>query len=417
MPKLNKSFINQIKDEIHKDKVYTDDEIKKLNIRIQGNKKTWVLIYRINGHQKKLSLGSIFERTPDSVRAEAIDLLNMINRGIDPAQEKKRYQEEMNVKQLCELYMKEGVAHKKQSTLKIDEGRITHHINPIIGNIKLSELNTGDIEKMMIKIINGDVKSAKESEKKRGRSIVTGGSEAANRTVQLLSAILNFAIHRELIDKNPAKYVKRPASHKKEIFLTIEEIKKLGLALADPQHADKKTAINAIKLILLTGCRKTEILSLRWDYIDFNSKCFRFPDTKTGKQTRAFGEAAKNLLEELKRKTNSDWVFPATRGNGFYIGLPKTFHQICYSHPLGEDGKPDLNKSSYITKADVSLHTLRHSFATIANSLNFNDFTIAGMIGHKIGGVTRRYSHDVDEAIVMAADKVSEYISKALEGK
>ncbi len=412
MPKLSKSFVNQIKDLTYKDKTFTDDEIKKLAIRIQGKKKSWILTYRMNGKQEKMTLGSIFERTPDDVRAEAIELIDMINKGINPKNHRNKSNNILNVSELCDLYMAEGVAHKKESTLKIDQGRITHHIKPIIGNIRLSELNTGDIERMMIKIMNGNVKSAQEQCKIRGRSRVTGGHEAANRTVQLLSAIFNFAINRELLDKNPAKFVKRPKTQAKETFLTPQDIKLLGVTLKRPSYCDKKEAINAIKLLLLTGCRKDEILSLRWDFIDFDNQCFRFPDTKTGKQNRVFGIAALSLLKEIKSKNSSPWVFPATKGNGHYVGLPKIFNRICSSKL--EDSPADSGTVFY--RPDITLHSLRHTFASIANLLGYNDFTIAGMLGHRIRSTTARYSHNVDSALILAANQVSEFINNLLEG-
>ena len=265
---------------------------------------------------------------------------------------------------------------------------------------------------MMIKIMNGNVKSAQEQCKIRGRSRVTGGHEAANRTVQLLSAIFNFAINRELLDKNPAKFVKRPKTQAKETFLTPQDIKLLGVTLKRPSYCDKKEAINAIKLLLLTGCRKDEILSLRWDFIDFDNQCFRFPDTKTGKQNRVFGIAALSLLKEIKSKNRSPWVFPATKGNGHYVGLPKIFNRICSSKL--EDSPADSGTVFY--RPDITLHSLRHTFASIANLLGYNDFTIAGMLGHRIRSTTARYSHNVDSALILAANQVSEFINNLLEG-
>lgn len=411
MPKLSKSFINQIKDLSYPDKTFTDDEIKKLAIRIQGNKKSWILTYRMNGKQEKMTLGSIFERTPEDVRTEAIELLDMINKGISPKDHRNQARNILNISELCDLYMAEGVTHKKESTLKIDKGRITHHIKPLIGNIRLSELNTGDIERMMIKIMNGDIKSAQEQCKKRGRSRVTGGKEAANRTVQLLSAILNFARHRELIDKNPAKFVKRPKTPAKETFLDPQDIKHLGTILKHPLYCDKKEAINAIKLLLLTGCRKNEILSLRWDFIDFDNQCFRFPDTKTGKQNRVFGIAALRLLKEIKSKNKSPWVFPATKGEGHYVGLPKIFTKICFSKLMNDCA----DSVTTFSQPNIKLHSLRHTFASISNLLGYNDFTIAGMLGHHIKTTTARYSHNVDSALILAANHVSEYINNLLE--
>ncbi|MFV0626879.1 MAG: tyrosine-type recombinase/integrase [Alphaproteobacteria bacterium] len=419
--KLTKENVEKI---LHSNKPgsYSDPSFPRFFLRIQIDPRTgnvssgYFITYRDKyGKKRNPSVANTkTSLTLNQIKEKAKKMLRVVDEGGDPLKDKEQDKQVQTVAELCELYMTEGTTHKKESTLKIDRGRIDHHIAPIIGDIRIKELNAGDVDKLMISIMKGNVKSAKESTKLRGRSVVTGGKEASNRTIQLLSAILNFAIRRELIEKNPAKLVNRPKAGKKEVFLNTDEIKKLGKALNDKQHKDKKLAIQAIKLLLLTGCRRDEVLSLQWDYVDFANQCFRFPDTKTGKQIRPFGKGALKLLEEIKKENSSQWVFPATRGDGHYIGLPKAFTKIYSSRPLKEDRTPDKDKPIYLEKEGLSLHSLRHSFASTASLLGFNEFTIAGLLGHRLRGVTSRYSHNVDKTLILSADEVSLYIEEAL---
>ena len=226
--------------------------------------------------------------------------------------------------ELCDWCMAEGTAHKKASTLYVDKGRVERHIKLLLGNIPVKEITRGMVEKYMYDVIKGDkIRQRAKSANPRGVTNVKGGKYAAGRSVSLLGAIFEFARSHNLIETNPAHGIKKPADNKKDVFLTLHEMGILGEILRLPAWvATQKTAINAIKLLLLTGCRKDEILSLRWEYVDFAAQCFRFPDTKTGKQNRPFGLGALHLLQGLAKHKTSLWVFPASTGSGYYVGLP-----------------------------------------------------------------------------------------------
>ncbi len=410
---ITKSFISTLPEATDKQKFFWDDDVKGFGIRFQGKTKSYIIMYRnTNGRQKMMTLCRIDKLTPDEARKLAKEKLAEVVHGKDPAKEKIEEREAKTIEELCDWYMDEGTSHKKASTLEIDKGRIKRHIKPLLGSQIVKALTRGDIESFMYDIIKGDkIRLVKKSDKRGGVSRVTGGKTAASRTVQLLGAILEFAIRRGIIDHNPAHGIQKPKSNKKDVFLDINDIKSLGLALLEAEKAkEPQSAIDAIKLLLLTGCRKTEILSLKWEYIDLKNKCFRFPDTKTGKQTRPFGQGALNLLCKLKEQSNSPWVFPATRGEGYLIFLPKVFKRTI-NLINKETEKP------FIEKTGVSLHTLRHSFASIAAEMAYSELTIAGLLGHSIGSVTNRYSHLPDPSLINAADKVSLRIEHALSGK
>ncbi|MCK5296019.1 MAG: tyrosine-type recombinase/integrase [Alphaproteobacteria bacterium] len=408
--RLNKTFIVSLKQH-DKPKTYWDSELKGFGLRVQGKSKSWVIMYRnAQGKQKMLTLSKIDKLTPDEARKEAKRKLADVTKGKDPASEKTAKRKAMTVSELCDFYMKEGCENKKPYTIKMDIGRIERHIKPLIGNLAVTSLTTAIVEKMMIDIARGKTAIEKKGDKPRATIKVTGGKGTANRTMGMFASILEFAKRYKIIERNPARGVKRFASQKKDVFLDIEEIQNLGKALQEAgKQGESQRSIEATKLLLLTGCRKMEVLSLKWEYVDFKNKCFRFPDTKTGKQIRAFGQGALDLLVEIKHNSKSKWVFPSSVNDKHFIGLPKAFRRIRKLEDT-ETGKPFIGE-------DITLHTLRHSFASIAADIGFTELTIAGLLGHSLGGVTNRYSHNVDSSLISAADKVSLRIETALEDK
>lgn len=156
-----------------------------------------------------------------------------------------------------------------------------------------------------------------------------------------------------------------------------------------------------IRLLLLTGLRRNEGLSLPWGWVDTGARCIRFGDSKSGAQLRAIGAAAIALLKSLPRADNAPFVFPADRGDGHFVGLPRVLARMCARAGL----------------AGVTVHVLRHSFAAAAAEMGFSELTIAGLLGHSVPGVTARYAHVPDRALVAAADQVSARIATALAGQ
>ena len=157
--------------------------------------------------------------------------------------------------------------------------------------------------------------------------------------------------------------------------------------------------IKAYRLLAITGCRKGEIFSLRKSQIDDHSQCLRLGDTKTGQQVRATGREALELLDVQDSDMVGDYVFPASHGDGPLTDA-KLFRRIC------DDAK----------LSGVSLHTLRHSFASVALELEYSELTIAGLLGHRSHSITSRYAHHVDRALVAAANRVSALIAARMEG-
>src|SRR5262249_33939874 len=140
-------------------------------------------------------------------------------------------------------------------------------------------------------------------------------------SVGMLGTILEFAKQHGTISENPARGVRRFADNKRHRFLAADELAALGVAMRDAKSAgENSTGIAAIRALLLSGCRRNEVLALPWAWLDAKGRCIRFEDTKSGAQIRPIGTAAAKHMAAQPREEDCPWVFPADRGDGHFIG-------------------------------------------------------------------------------------------------
>jgi integrase len=281
----------------------------------------------------------------------------------------------------------------------MDRSRIESHVKPTIGRLSVGSLTADDLERMKAAILAG--KTAKAKRKGRG-GVASGGPAVAGRTIGMMGTILEFArATLKIIKENPARGIKKPPEGRQRRFLRIEEIAALGEAIRSQgtEHGNR-TALDAIRLLLLTGFRRIEALALPHTWVDLRAKCVRFEDTKAGYQLRPIGSEAVKLLAARAVKAKSPWVFPADRGEGHFVGVPKVLQRLCDEAGL----------------AGVTVHVLRHTFAAVAAEMGYSELTIAGLLGHSVPGVTARYAHVPDVALIAAADRISGRIATALGG-
>jgi integrase len=180
----------------------------------------------------------------------------------------------------------------------------------------------------------------------------------------------------------------------------MDDYRALGVALvAAERNGESSLALQSIRLLALTGCRRGEVLSLTWPEVDYEARQLRLVNTKEGYSIRPLGQPAADLLAALPRHDKSDIVLATDDGTP-YVGLRRAWDRILALAKL----------------KGVTLHTLRHSFATTANTLGCSEPTIAAMLGHSRGTMTSRYVHVVDHTLLAAADRVAGAIAHALDG-
>lgn len=411
-----------------RDSFIWDNEVKGFGLKITpAGKRIYVLQVRLGGRLRRHTIGIHGSPwTPDGARDEAIRLRGLVASGIDPAADKERAKGDLSITQLCDLYCREGCGTKKAATIAVEGGLIERHIKPLLGRRRLGELSRTDVERFLADVAAG--KTAKdERTKKRGRAIVRGGKGTANRTLDLLASMLAFAERRSLRPDNPARGVKKFRSQPRERFLSVAEIAKLGevLAAAEAEHraamerraqglpvksgrkgegdledGENPYAVAAIRLLMLTGCRKSEILSLRWDWVDFERAMLRLPDSKTGAKTVPLAAPALELLERLPRVEGNPHVFPSGTGDGHYVGLQKVWARLRAR--AGLDG--------------VRIHDLRHSFASVGVSAGDSLYVVGKLLGHTQARTTQRYAHLSDDPLRSAVDRIAARISCAMNG-
>jgi integrase len=341
--------------------------------------------------------------TPQTARIEAKRLLAEVAAGRDPAAARHEKRNALTFGELVDLYLAEGAGHKKPSTLKVDRGRIEHHLRPFLGKLRADRIGRAEIERMRDAVAIGrTAEKVASAEKRRRGSIAVGGKGAAAQCVALVGSIYAFAIGRGLYADNPARGVKKAPVRKIERFLSEAEIARLAEALdAEVQQSGNPYPPAAIKLLLLTGCRKGEIANLRWDYVDFDHACLRLPDSKTGARVVYLNAPARALLQELPRISGSPRVIPAMRADAAGPAIDKVWSRVRTAAGL----------------SDVRLHDLRHSFASVGAAGGLSLPIIGALLGHKHATTTARYAHLSADPLRAANDAVGARIAAAMRRK
>ncbi len=381
-----------------------DTELKGFGLKVTpaGNR-IYVVQYRTGGRGSPTRRFTIGKHgapwTPDKARTEAKRILGSIADGNDPQSVKAAERSAMTVNELCALYLNDGCETKKASTIATDKGRIKRHIKPLLGRKRVKDLTSNDIRRFMADVAKGKT-AATIKTGEHGLARITGGKGTATRTVGLLGGILSFAVAEGVRSDNPARGVKRYPDKKGQRFLSVGEMAKLGEELNKSEKTEP-LAVPAIRLLILTGCRKTEILSLKWSEVDFEVGSLRLTDSKTGQKIVILGAPALQVLASLSRQEGSDYVFPAMKGDGHYVGLPKAWLRI--------------RKRAGFENARI--HDLRHSFASVGAGAGMGLQVVGKLLGHKDPKTTARYSHIADDPARAAADRIAGSIAAAMNSE
>lgn len=379
-----------------------DTELIGFGLRVNSvGQKVYVIKYRFNGRQRWYTIGRHGSPwTPELARKEAFRLLGEVAQGQDPSEKRSLDRVAMTFRELCGLYLAEGVAHKKPSTIRSDMGRIKHHLIPLLGSKRADAITIGDVERLLIDIAKGKTAPSKPSQERRtAGSVVHGGAGVAAQCVTLAGTIFAFAIRRGIRADNPAHGIKKPPVMKMNRFLSEVEIAKLASALdAESASSGAIYPSAAIKTLLLTGCRKSEILNLRWVDIDFEHRCLRLPDSKTGAKVVYLNAPALAILTELSRVERNPYVFVGTREGAATKAVDKVWGRVRAKAGL----------------THVRIHDLRHSYASVGAVGGFSLPIIGALLGHKHAMTTARYAHLSADPLRAANEAVGRRIAAAM---
>lgn len=384
-----------------------------------SGRKSFIAQYDFNGRTRKVTIGTHGAITVDQARDKARAVLANAQLGIDEAETKARRRAEMTVAELCDEYLAEGCDKKKGSTIATDKGRIARHIKPLLGTKKISDVTRGDIERFMRAVANG--KTAKILTNEQGNRVaVTGGKGTATRTVRLIGGIFSYAVKHGYIGSNPRSGVQLYADGKGKRYLSPSEFQRLGEAMreaetiglpwrfnegAKEKHRPKREenqreiisphAIAAIRLLMLTGCRLSEILKLQWSDVDFTRGILDVADSKTGAKEVLLGAAALKVLADIPRIKDNPYVIA-----GENQGKPRSDLKRPWRRITVHAGLPGLR-----------LHDLRHSFASVGVASGMGLPIVGKLLGHASPTTTARYAHIAEDASRRALNTIESTIA------
>jgi integrase len=399
--KLTKSNVDSLKPATDRFTAW-DTDVSGFGLRVTpSGERVYVLKYRIVGAQRWFTIGRHGSPwTPDSARKEAVRLLGEVARGLDPAEKRSGDRKAMSFAELGDLYFAEGVAHKKPSTLHVDRGRFDLHLRSLLGGKRADAVTRADIERLLNDVTKGRT-AAPAPKKRRPGSIAKGGKGAAAQCVRLASAILQFAVERRIRSDNPARGVKVSPVRKMQRFLSEAELGRLADALnREIEAGGNPFPVAAIRLLALTGARRSEVIQLRWRNVDVERGFLLLDDSKTREKVIHLSPPAIEILVNLPRVAENEFVIAGGKAGRPFVGVDKIWDRIRASAGL----------------PDVRLHDLRHTFASIGASASFGLPIIGRLLGHTQAQTTARYAHLSADPLRAANDAIGVVIAAAMAG-
>ena len=357
-----------------KDRVFWDRDLPGFGVRVYpSGQKVYLAQCRTRGKPKRVNLGRHGELTPCQARKQATDFIQQLKRGMESAD--TPHAAATTVSDLAERYMSGHVAQNCSAhTASIYRGALTNHILPVLGA-------------MPITAVNGGHASALHYE-------MRDTPRAANRALMILKKMFSLAAAWGLVPEgtNPCNGVRKYTEQTRERFLSPEEYRLLGQALTEANDAGTVSpfAVAALRLLMLTGCRHNEILTLRWDDVDRTAGEFRLRTGKTGARMVPITPAAERVIASIPRKADNPWVIAGGKPGKHLQDLYKDWNWLL----------------ARVGLRDVRIHDLRHSYASRALSAGESLSMIGKLLGHVDMESTARYAHLARHTEKMAAERV-----------
>ena len=383
MPKLTKRTIDAIEPQATEFFLW-DEGIPGFGLRVMpSGRKSFVVQYRAGRRPRRMSLGPSTVLTCDQARTRAITIISAVKNGDDPAADRAAKRNAATVADLAERFDKEHIAVRlKASTAKEYRGNLKRFILPALGRLAVPEITRADVAKF-----HHDLRHIPYQ---------------ANRCLEVVSKMFVLAEMWGLRPdgSNPRKHIRKYPEEKRERFLSAAELRRIGEVLREmeSERVELPSAILAARLLILTGCRLGEIMTLKWAYVDFEERVLRLPDSKTGKKIVHLGTPAVEYLYCAQRIDGNPWVITGT-----LPGKPLSDLQPFWQRVRARAGLKD-----------VQIHDLRHTFASTAVASGQGLPMIGKLLGHTQVQTTARYAHLAAEPVKMAADSVATSLREAL---
>jgi len=376
-------------------RIVYDTEVRGFGARITAaGTRSFVMNYRIAGRERRFTIGQFPAWSVRAARGEAGNLKRDIDRGRDPIADREKNRDALTVSELADRYIAEhAVAKKKPRSIEEDERNIRLHIKPRLGKLAVAAIAHDDIARL--------------------HTAMKATPIGANRVLSLLSKMFGLAERwgERPQHSNPCRGIDRYPERSRDRLVKPEELARLDDALV--AHKGYWAGPAAIRLMALTGMRKSEVLNLRWANIDAKLGVVRLDDSKTGSRTIPIGAAALALVAGLPRVEGNPYVLPSARPRRSVGGSVETAEQPRHFVQV-QTTWASVTKAAGIT--DLRLHDLRHGFASVGAMGGDSLFILGKILGHADSSTTQRYAHLASDPLRAVADRISGEVAAALKG-
>ncbi len=363
-------------------RVLWDSDLTGFGVRITATGAvSFVLRYVINGRERRYTIGKHPDLSPSAARERATVLRGRIATGQDPLEIRTNDREAATVGELCDDYLERHARPKKRpKSVMGDEQLIRLYIRPKLGARKVSSISRRDLDE--------------------AHQALKAHPYQANRLVALLSKMFSLAVAWGWRSDNPAKGIGRFAEDRRHRWLSVDELGALSKAVSN--YPDKRIA-DAIRLMILTGARRGEVLNATWDQFDFGRGVWVKPSHHT-KQKKTehvpLSGSALALVSGMKAATAKA------------IGDEKELSKFPFLFPGNAEGKPlqDLKKAwkTICAAAGIKgarIHDLRHTYASHLVSGGHSLPLVGRLLGHTQAATTHRYAHLADDPLRKATEE------------
>lgn len=382
--RITERFIKSMEPPEAGNRVFYDTDIVGFGARITAaGVVSFVLNYYARGRERRYTIGRYPELNATAAREEALALRDIIRQGGDPMERKQNERAAPTIADLYNDYIeRHAKIHLRPNTIRSAEGMASKHILPKIGRIKVADLTRRDVEEL--------------------HNSVKDSPYQANRVRALLSKMMNLARAWEWRDDNPCEGVPKFREEKRERWLSTQEIERLCDAL--DKYSNQSVA-NAIRLMLLTGARKSEALTARWEDFNLELGVWTKPSHHT-KQKRTehvpLSAPALQLLASMKERAD---------------GNAHLFPGDVAEQPLNEIKWAWAKLCKQATIENVRIHDLRHTYASHLVSSGMSLPIVGRLLGHTQPQTTARYAHLADDPLRQATNRFASIVAAARSRK
>ena len=375
--------------------VVSDTHLPGFCVRCQKLARIYFVRKYANGRRHFVSIGehAVAGLTERKARDKAQEIIISIRQGENPTAERTRINNMPTLSEYAEQFFQEHGKKLKTSTLRDYKSIFRTHVSSSkLGKLKLHELKKSDLANLHTRMHT----------KKR----------TANKVLQIISSIYREAEQAGLIEKNinPTKGIKHYKIEARQRFLSQDELINIGQVLSESEtdNSENIYAITAIRLLIYTGARLNEILTLRWEWVDLEHGYLYLPDSKTGQKVIHLSTPAQDLLSNLPKIKGNPYVIVGEKEGSHWVNLRKPWERIKKKAGIKPTTLPNGSKQH------VRIHDLRHNFASLAASGGASLLMIGALLGHRQVSTTARYAHLTDDPLKDVNNAAGKTAAKAL---